>query len=136
MPNPVALMDALDADAVRLDELEQLIETATDALDQAEQEWLEVADAVAESLKDEMREEGRKGDPAQHWVETQTRRQHRVEYTNYRRAERAVKRIKEQLRAKQAAMNGRQSELAALRDELRAGQYQPGSRQTGPRAIA
>jgi len=134
MSTPLEVMEALDADAARLDELEKHIGTATTLLDEAEERWLEVTDKVAEALKDEMREEGRKGDPAQHWVETQARRENREAYTNYRRAERAVKRIKEQLRAKQAAMSGRQSELAALRDELRAGVYQPGSRHSGPRA--
>ena len=134
MSDPVAIMLAIDADATRLDELEQAIGNATDLLDTAEEAGLQVADVVAEALKTEMHEQGRKGDPAQHWVETQARKENRVAYTNYRRAERAVKRIKEQLRAKQAAMNGRQSELGALRDELRAVQYQPHSHQQGRRA--
>lgn len=133
MSNPADILSKIDADAARLDELEQAMETATNLLDQAEEAWLETADKVAEDLKDEMREEGRKGDPAAHWVEAQARKSNRVAYTNYRRAERAVKRIKEQLKARQAAMNGRQSELAALRDELRATAYQPGSRHMGAR---
>lgn len=125
MSDPVALMLAIDADAGRLDELEQALGDATDLLDQAEDAWLEHRDGVAESLKDEMNEQGRKGDPAEHWIDTQARRENRVAWSNHRRAERAVRRIKEQLKAKQAAMNGRQSQLGALREELRARPYQP-----------
>jgi hypothetical protein len=68
-----------------------------------------VRDKVAESLKDEMEQQGRKGDPAEHWVDTQARRENRLAWTNYRRAKRAVERIKEQIKAKTSAMSGRQS---------------------------
>ena len=125
MSNPVALMEAIDADAVRLDELEQLLGTCVDTLDLAEERWLEVRDTVAESLKDEMEKQGRKADPAEHWIDTQARKENRVAYTNYRRAKRAVDKTQVQVQAKRAAMNGRQSELKALADEARAQPYQP-----------
>ena len=125
MSNPVALMEAIDADAVRLDELEQLLGTCVDTLDQAEERWLEVRDTVAESLKDEMEKQGRKADPAEHWIDTQARKENRVAYTNYRRAKRAVDKTQVQVQAKRAAMNGRQSSLAALRDEIKSAPYQP-----------
>lgn len=118
-------MLAIDADAVRLDELEQLLDRAVQAMDDAEFAWLEVRDQVAESLKDEMEQQGRKGDPAEHWIDMKARRENRVAHTNYRRAKRAVDKISTQIQAKRAAMNGRQSELKALADEARAMPYQP-----------
>jgi len=123
--NPVALMEAIDADAVRLDELEQLLDTCVSALDLAEERWLEVRDKVADDLKDEMEQQGRKADPAEHWIDTQARKENRLAHTNYRRAKRAVDKVQVQVQAKRAAMNGRQSELKALADEARAQPYQP-----------
>lgn len=124
-PDPAALMLALDNDADRLDELEAALGETTELLDQAEERWLEITDAVGESLKDEMDRQGRKGDPAAHWVESVARRQDRLAHTNYRRAKRAMDRIKEQIGAKKAAMSGRQSNLAVKREELRATPYAP-----------
>jgi hypothetical protein len=125
--DPIALIEALDLDAQRLDQLEKLIENATDALDEAEARWDEEYDKVAESLKDDMAREGRKGDPAEHWITATTRREHRTVYETWRRARRAVERIEKQIKAKQAAQSGRQSALAALRDEARSAQaHAPG----------
>lgn len=122
--DPGTVMLAIDADAHRLDELERLLGEAVDTLDSTEERWDECRDLIAESLKDDMVREGRKGDPAEHWIDSVTRRENRLAYQNYRRAKRAVTKIEQQIRAKQAAMNGRQSELAALRDEVRARPYQ------------
>jgi chromosome segregation ATPase len=116
MSNPIAIVNALGNDAARLDELDKLLDTAIDTLDNAEDRWLEVRDKVAESLKDEMEQQGRKGDPAEHWVDTQARRENRLAWTNYRRAKRAVERIREQIKAKTSAMSGRQSQLRAQND--------------------
>lgn len=125
MSDPAALMQAIDDDAVRLDELEKVLDTVVELLDQAEHNWLEVRDMVAESLKDEMERQGRKADPAEHWIDTQARQQNRVAYTNYRRAKRAVDKVQVQVQAKRSAMNGRQSHLKALADEAKAMPYQP-----------
>jgi hypothetical protein len=119
------LMLAIDNDAARLDELEKLLDQSVDALDQTEERWLEVRDAVADDLKDEMEKQGRKGDPAEHWIDAQARKSNRVAFTNYRRAKRAVDKCQIQVQAKRAAMNGRQSNLKALADEARAQPYQP-----------
>jgi hypothetical protein len=118
-PEPETVLAYLDADAVRMDELEKAIGRAADLLDEAEDVWLVLYDKTAEALKDEMREDGRKGDPAEHWVVTETRRAHRAEYTTWRRAERAVKRLDAQRRAKSDAISARQSELSAMRDGFR-----------------
>ena len=125
MSDPIALMKSIDQDAVRLDELERLLGTCVDTLDQAEERWLEVRDTVAEALKDEMERQGRKADPAEHWIDTQARKENRVAHTNYRRAKRAVDKCQVQVQAKRAAMNGRQSSLKALADEARSQPYQP-----------
>ena len=135
MSDPIALMKSIDQDAVRLDELEQLLGTCVDTLDQAEERWLEVRDTVAEALKDEMEKQGRKADPAEHWIDTQARKENRVAYTNLRRAKRVMDKIQMQVRAKQAAMSGRQSELSTLRTEGQ-GSYQPGTREDTLRRVA
>lgn len=130
MSDPVDVMLAIDRDAERLDELEKLIGESADLLERAEEAWLEIYDRVAEDLKDEMQEQARKGDPAEHWVTSVARRQHRVEYSNLRRAKRAYEKFDKQIGAKKAAMNGRQSELAVLRDELNSGRMLAGHRET------
>jgi hemoglobin-like flavoprotein len=65
MSNPVEVMDAIDADAERLDALEQLLETTTTTLDEAEAAWDEAYDKVAEAMRDEFADAGRKADPAE-----------------------------------------------------------------------
>lgn len=115
----------LDAGAARLDKLERALGQATSALDDAEERWLEVYDATADALKDEMNEHGRKGDPAEHWIESRARRENRTVYGNFRRAKRLVERLEKQIRARQSVVNARQTQLNALRDEARPSGYQP-----------
>lgn len=119
------LMSDIDQGAIRLDELEKLLETAVSAMDDTEERWLEVHDAVADDLKDEMGEAGRKGNPAEHWIDSRARRENRLAYTNYRRAKRAVDRIQVQVQAARAAVNARQSLLKALADDARSQPYEP-----------
>lgn len=107
----------LDAGTFRLSELERGLSVATDALDQAEQRWLEVYDATATALAEEMTAAGRKGDPAEHWIESTARRENRTAFGNYRRAKRLVERLEKQIRARQSVVNARQSQLNALRAE-------------------
>lgn len=120
MSDPVQVILAIGGDAAALDLLEKALGDAQDAMDVAEECWLEVYDQVAEDLKDEMVSEGRRGDPAEHWVTTVARRHNRLAYTNWRRARRALEILQLRVQAKRSAMNGRQSQLAALRDEARA----------------
>lgn len=119
MSNPAALIAGLGNDAARLDELEKLLEQATDALDNAEEAWLFHLDQIGEDLKDEAVKAGQRP-PAEHMIVSEARRSNRVAYSNWRRAERAVKLIEKQIGARKAAMNGRQSQLSALREESRA----------------
>lgn len=113
----VPIMKAIDHDAQWLDWLGKALDNAVDMQDAAEAEWDTVYDATADTLKEEMEKEGRKGDPAAHWIETQARKENRVAYQNLRRAKRMVEKLEKQIRAAAAAMNGRQSELAGLRSE-------------------
>lgn len=117
--SPDEVISDLDSDARIMDNLEKAIGAACDALDQAEETWLILYDQIAETLKDEMVEEGRKGDPAEHWITTITRRQHRAEYTTWRRARRAWEALERQRQAKEKAMSARQSELNGMRDGLK-----------------
>lgn len=115
--DPVQVVEAIDTDARSLDEISKALKDANDRQDRAESGWLTVYDGIAESLKDEMAEEGRKGDPAEHWITSVARRQHRVVYQEWRNARREVERLGQQLQAKRASMSGRQTLYKALQDE-------------------
>lgn len=120
--DPVVVMRGIDYDAQWLDWLGKALDHAVNGLDRAEAAWDEVYDKVADDLKEQMDQEGRKGDPAAHWIETQARKENRVAYQNLRRAKRLVEKLNSQVKAVSHAMNGRQSELSGLRDEARAAQ--------------
>jgi hypothetical protein len=72
--NPVELIEQIDRDAADLDRLSKAIHHANARLDVAEHNWEVVYDQMAETLKDEMAEDGRKGDPAEHWILSTARR--------------------------------------------------------------
>jgi hypothetical protein len=122
MTDPQQVIVEIGNDAERLDTLEKLIGEATDLFTATEERWEEVLDAVGESLKREYEDAGRKTDPAEHTIKAEARRQDRVAYVNYQRAAHAVKKLEKQIKAKQAALSGRQSQLSALRDEARVSQ--------------
>jgi chromosome segregation ATPase len=117
--NPVELIEQIDRDAADLDRLSKAIHHANARLDVAEHNWEVVYDQMAETLKEEMDEDGRKGDPAEHWILSTARRRFRPVWQEYREAKRAVDKLERQLKAKTAALSGRQSELNALKAELR-----------------
>lgn len=121
--DPIEVLNEVNENAVSLDAISKALKAANDRMDAAESGWLVVYDAVAESLKDEMMEEGRKGDPAEHWITTVARRQHRIVFQEWRNAKREVERLDRQRQAKQAATSGRQSVLKALQDEARGQGY-------------
>lgn len=118
--SPIEVMTEIAEGSLSLDELGKAMDEAVDAYNKADEAWLELYDAVAESMKDDYARAGRKTDPAEHVIVTETRRQHRAAFTTWKRSKRQVDSIKEQIKAKSAAMNGRQSQLGALRDEMRA----------------
>lgn len=130
--NPAQVMEALGSDAENLDEIQKLLNTANDLLNQTEARWDECYDAIAEDLKDELVKAGSTKDPSEHRIVSETRRKHRDVYVNYRRAQRAVATLERRLSAIGKAMNGRQSLLAAMRDEAQgnAGQF------ARPRSVA
>lgn len=123
--DPVSQMRSIDHDAQWLDWIGKALDSAVTALDEAEATWDSIYDRVADDLKDDMERDGRKGDPAAHWIETQARKENRVAYQNLRRAKRLVDKLEKQSQAVRAAMNGRQSTLSGLRAEASAPQQQP-----------
>lgn len=131
--DPVLILEEINENAGSLDEISKALKAANDRMDDAEAGWLVVYDAVAESLKDDMADEGRKGDPAEHWITSTARRQHRLVYQEWRNAKREVERLDRQLQAKRSATSGRQSLLSALKDEVR---WQDHAVQTRPRVAA
>ena len=120
MTDPAFLMQQIDNDAAWLDQIQKRIHEATEEFIASEEAWDELYDAVAEQMAEEYREQGRKSDPAEHTILAATRRAHRAEYQRLRRAKRKLEQAQSQLRAKSAAINGRQSELGALREEIKA----------------
>jgi hypothetical protein len=112
-------MEALADDLEKLDNIGKALYVATDELTDAEEAWDALFDAIAEDLKDAMEEAGRKGDPAEHVVTSVCRRQHRAEYQRLRRAKRDLERLQSLSQVRRQVASGRQSELAALRDESR-----------------
>jgi chromosome segregation ATPase len=111
-------LELIHVDAAALDAIARYLKYATERLDDAEEAWETVYDKVAESLKEEMEAQDRKGDPAEHVIVSTTRRQHRAVWVEYRRARRDLGRLETQLQAKKAALSGRQSELRALGAEV------------------
>jgi hypothetical protein len=118
MTDALTVISELQGDLEALDRLGKAIYRAADELSQAEEAWEELWDAVAESLRDDMHEQGRKGDPAEHVILSETRKQHRAAYQRYRRAKRDLERLQLLSQVRRQQCSGRQSELAALRDEV------------------
>src|SRR4051812_13745192 len=104
-------MIALASDLERLDNLGKALYVATDEMDHAEAEWDELLDAVAESLREEYQERGRKSDPAEHTILSACRKQHRAEYQRLRRAKRDLDRLQSLSQIRRQIASGRQSEL-------------------------
>lgn len=122
MTNPIQVEENLGTVTEQLDTLSKDLATAHDLLNDAEAAWEEVYDTVAESLKEQMVEEGRKGDPAEHVIVTATRREHRTAYQNYRRAKRAVEKLERISQNRRAQLSGYQSQLKTLNAEANAPQ--------------
>lgn len=131
--NPAEVVQDISDGAASLDGISKALQAANDRMDAAESGWDTVYDAVAESLKDEMADEGRKGDPAEHWITSVARRQHRLVYQEWRNSKREVARLAQQLKANSDAISGRQTLYKALADEAR---WQDQAAQHRPRAVA
>jgi chromosome segregation ATPase len=123
--DPATLMQQMDVDIAALDTLASGLRDAADRLDLAERAWEKVLDDVTEALEDEFAEAGRKSVP-EHTALSAARRQNRAVYQEWRSAKRDLERMQSQVGAKRATLNGRQSELGALREEARAPDVQRG----------
>lgn len=121
--SPIEVMHEIAAGSLSLDELGKAMDRAVNDYNDADEAWLSLYDAVAETLREDYQTAGRKSDPAEHVIVSETRRQHRVAYTTWKRTRREVESLRDQIKARSAAMNGRQSQLGALRDEMRADSF-------------
>lgn len=119
MSDPGSVIGRISEVANELDKISKAVHTATDLLDAAEEAWDSVLDDVTKTLEEEYEEAGRKSVP-EHTALSAARRQNRVAYQNFRRAKRLVDRLDKQRQAKSSALSGWQTELNALRDEMRA----------------
>lgn len=116
-------LEALQNDLEKLDNLAKAIYRATDELTEAEEAWDELYDQVAEDLKEEAAGEGRKRDPAEHYITSVCRRQHRAAYQRKQKAKRELERLQHLSQIRRQVASGRQSELSALRDEVGASRH-------------
>ena len=123
--DPAGVMNEIAEGSATLDQLGKDMDAAVEEYNEASEAWLELYDQVSEDLRDQYKEAGRKTDPAEHVITSTTRAQHRAAYNRMKRAKRDVERVTIRIRAAAASTNGRQSQLGALRDEIRAGEYQP-----------
>lgn len=120
MSTPVEVLDSLHADVEDLDRLSKAIASATLEYVEAEETFDELLDAVADDLRETYREEGVKRDPAEHTILTVTRKAHRAEYQRLRRAKRRIELLQQQSSNRRSMVEGRRSELSALKGELQA----------------
>lgn len=105
------LSDSIDVVAAKLAELNKAIYTAYDELEQAEAEWQPVFDDVAEALREEFSEQGRKSSPAEHTILSAARHRNPKVYGRYRRAKRDVARLEGIAQNRRAELSGLQTEL-------------------------
>lgn len=134
MPDAAEVLDMIHTDALFLDALSKAIYEATDEYDKADGAWTEHLDQITADLEEEFAQAGRKSVP-EHTALSAARRANRVLWTDYKTAKRRLDRLEKQLAAKRAALSGRQSEMTALRDEMKALQYgEPRATQTFGRA--
>lgn len=126
------LGDSVDA----LDQLGKDLAEAETELNFAEAEWDERFDAVGETLREEYAAAERKSDPAEHTILAATRRENRTVYQRYRQAKRALEILQLRLQASRARASAQQSQLGALRDELKATESAEYSMARGPQRKA
>jgi hypothetical protein len=117
----ITVDEELATGASELDLLGKQLGAAVEEYNLADEAWLKLYDAVAENLREEYRDAGRKTDPAEHVIVSETRRQHRAEYTRWKRAKRAVERIQAQMNASRTVVSARQTQAKGLRDEMKMG---------------
>lgn len=120
MSNPIEVMESIHASCTTLDEIGKQLADANQRYMQARRPWFEHYDAVAADLEDEHRERGSKRDPSEHLIESTARRQNRALYHEFHDAEKELKNLQAQAEVVSSALSGKQSEMNALRDEMRA----------------
>lgn len=121
--DPISVDEELASNTTELDALTKTLGAAIEEYNLADEAWLELYDAVSEDLRNQYLEAGRKSDPAEHVIVTETRRQHRAAYTRWKRAKRSVDRHEKQMQALGKIVSARQTQVNGLRDELKAGVY-------------
>lgn len=129
MSDPVTIRDSLDANAVRLDELEKALDAAIDEVDTAEKAWDEAYDKVAEQIEEDWPKD-RKSTPPEHLIVSAARRLHRGEYVAWRAAKRKQAKIENQLKAVGRSLSARQTQINADREHERAAGYVTGDRKS------
>lgn len=119
---PAVVEEALTASTDDLDLLGKQLGAAVEEYNLADEAWLLLYDAVAESIEEERKEAGKPA-PAEHLILSTARRQHRAAYTRWKRAKRAVERIEKQMQAARTVVSARQTQSNGLRDEMKMGTY-------------
>ena len=121
--DPATVEEELETTASALDTLGKELDAAVEEYNRADEAWLVLYDKVSEDLREQYREDGRKSDPAEHVITSETRRQHRAEYTEWKRAKRDLERIKQRMQSLGKVVSARQTQANGLREEMKAGVY-------------
>ena len=121
MRDVAQLRELVEVATAKLSTLSRMLSDAHDDLTRSEERWHELYDAVAEVLAEEYREAGRKSDPAEHTIESATRRRHRVEFGAWRKAKREVQMLEKIATNRCAELSGYQSELSVERSLMERG---------------
>lgn len=123
MTEPTRIAQGLEAATAELSRLSRAYDEAHDAYVDAEFAWLRVYDQTAADLKALMSRDGRKGDPAEHWIETEARRRYPDQYERWKRAKRAVQKLEQLMQTRRAELSGWQSQARNEQAALGAAAY-------------
>lgn len=120
-------MSVIDDLTAELASLAKAIADAYEELNEAEAAWDELADDVAQTLREEAENRGSKAAPAEHTIVSATRRENRKAYQRLRRAKREIAKLEVISQNRRAELSGQQTRI---REQV------PSQQRQGPRAVA
>ncbi len=123
--------EGLESSTGALSSLSTNLSDAYKDFDSIEEEWDQHRDVIAEELKEQMVDDQRKGDPADHWVTSVARRRKPEMYAAWRKAKRRIEKLTVQSSNTRSQLTGFQS-LLKTEQHLDGGQHDQSSRRGLP----